>query len=176
MTNQGKGGTSQPMARECMDLPLTTNLWRMAPLFRIVRVPASLDQFFRTLSPRFHWDHDAYFRLLVLVMALAWGRRNVVTRSRYLEVQHHRPRFNTVCLVPRWDPEAALRQKAQERRRALPPTPGDPLSLVIDDSKKANRGKTMAAVAKRQAPTMAAAIRGHQDVGGLLVFRQHVRP
>jgi hypothetical protein len=58
-------------------------------MFRIVRVPASLDKFFHTLRPRFHWDHFNYFRLLVLVMAFAWGRRNVTNLYRYLDAQHH---------------------------------------------------------------------------------------
>jgi DDE superfamily endonuclease len=111
-------------------------------MVRIVRVPAALDKFFLPLSPRFHWDHYEYFRLLVLVMALAWGRRNVANLYRYLEVQQHRTRFNNFFLVQRWDPEAALRQKAQELLRALHPRPGDTLYLLIDDSKKAKRGKT----------------------------------
>ena len=75
-------------------------------------------------------------------MAFAWGRRNVANLYRYLDAQHHRTRFNNFFLVQRWDPEAALRQKAQELLRALHPTPGETLYLVIDDSKKAKRGKT----------------------------------
>jgi hypothetical protein len=46
-------------------------------MFRIVRVPAALDKFFLGLQSQFHWDHFHYFRLLVLAMAFAWGRRNV---------------------------------------------------------------------------------------------------
>ena len=51
-------------------------------MFRIIRVPATLDKFFCTLPPCFHWDHFAYFRLLVLVIAMAWGRRNVANLYR----------------------------------------------------------------------------------------------
>jgi hypothetical protein len=47
-------------------------------------------------------------------MAFIWGRRNLANLYRYLDAQHHRTRFNNFCLVQRWDPEAALRQKAQE--------------------------------------------------------------
>jgi hypothetical protein len=143
---------------------------------RIVRMPAPLDKFFRTLCPRLHWNHDEYFRLLVLVMALAWGRRNVANLYRYLDAPHHRTRFHNVFLGQRWNPEAALRQKAQERLRAWHPTPGETLSLVIDDSKRATRGTAMDAVAKMKDPTIDAYIRGHQYVCGILVFRQHVIP
>jgi SRSO17 transposase len=164
------------MARECMYLPLTTSVWSIAPMFRIVRVPAPLDKFFCTLCPRFHWDHYEYFRLLVLVMAFAWGRRNVANLYRYVDAVHHRTRFNNFFLVQRWDPEATLRQKARELLLALHPQPGETLYLVIDDSKKAKRGKCMDAVSKMKDPVIDAYIRGHQYVGGILVFRQHVMP
>ncbi len=77
-------------------------------MFRIIRVPFVLDKFFHTLQPHFHWNHFAYFRLLVVVMAFAWGRRNVASLYRYLDAQHHRTRFHHFFLVARWDPEAAL--------------------------------------------------------------------
>jgi hypothetical protein len=46
-------------------------------MFRIIRVPPSLDKCFRPLHGHFHWDHVTYVRLLVLTMALMWGQRNV---------------------------------------------------------------------------------------------------
>jgi hypothetical protein len=58
----------------------------------------------------------------------------------------------------------------------LHPTPGETLYLIIDDSKKAKRGKAMDAVAKMKDPTIDAYIRGHQSICGLLVFRQQVIP
>jgi hypothetical protein len=76
-------------------------------------VPRTLDKFFCPLQCHFHWDHFAYFRLLVLAMAFAWGRHNVTNLHRYLDAQHHRTRFNNFFLVQRWDPEAALQQKDQ---------------------------------------------------------------
>jgi hypothetical protein len=98
-------------------------------MFRIVRVPPALDQFFRPLKPHFRWDHWAYFRLLVLVMAFAWGRRNGSNLYRYLDAPQHRTRFNNFFLVQRWDPQAALRQQARELLPALHPqneSPADP--------------------------------------------------
>jgi SRSO17 transposase len=109
-------------------------------------------------------------------MAFAWGRHNVANLYRYLDAQHHRTRFNNFFLVQRWDPEAALRQKAQELLRALAPRPGDTVYLILDDSKKAKRGKRMEAVAKMKDPTTDAYIRGHQYVCGTLLFREHVIP
>jgi DDE superfamily endonuclease len=145
-------------------------------MFRMVRVPASFDKFFHPLRPRFHGGHFHDFRLLVLAMAFAWGRRKVTNVCRYLDAQHHRTRFNTFFLVQRWDPEAALRQKAGELRRTLPPQSGETLYRIIDDAKKAKRGKSMDAVSKRKDPTIDAYIRGHQYVCGILVCRDDVRP
>ena len=145
-------------------------------MFRIIRVPPSLDKFFRPLTGHFHWDHFTYFRLLVLTIAVMWGRRNVTNLYRYLDADHHRTRFNNFFLVKRWDPEAALRQKAQELLRTLRPAKGETLYLLIDDSKRAKRGKAMDAVAKMKDPPLDAYIRGHQYVCGILLFRGQVIP
>jgi hypothetical protein len=83
-------------------------------MVRIIRVPLTRDKFFHPRRSRVHWDHFGDFRLLVLAMAFIWGRRNLANLYRYLDAQNHRTRFNNFCLVQRWDPEAALRQKAQE--------------------------------------------------------------
>jgi SRSO17 transposase len=145
-------------------------------MFRIIRVPRMLDKFFCSLQCHFHWDHFSYFRLLVLAMAFAWGRHNVANLYRYLDAQHHRTRFNNFFLVQRWDPETALRQKAQELLRALAPQPGNTMYLILDDSKKGKRGKRMDAVAKMKDPTTDAYIQGHHYVCGTLLFRQQVIP
>jgi len=145
-------------------------------MFRIIRVPAGLDNFFQSLERCFHWNHFSYFHLLVVTIACMWGRRNVANLYRYLEAPSHRTRFNNFFLVERWDPEATLRQKAQELLRALHPQQGETLYLLIDDTKKAKRGQHMDAVAKMKDPTTDAYIRGHQYVCGILVFRQQVIP
>jgi hypothetical protein len=117
-----------------------------------------------------------YFRLLVVAMAFMWGRRNVTNLCRYLDVEQHRTRFNNFFLVERWDPEAALRQKAHQLLRSLRPGKGETIYVIIDDSKKAKRGKAMDAVAKMKDPTTEAYIRGHQYVCAILVYRDHVIP
>jgi hypothetical protein len=47
---------------------------------------------------------------------------------------------------------------------------------MIDDSKQANRGQAMDAIATMQAPTTDAYLWGHQDVCGTIRFREHVIP
>ncbi len=145
-------------------------------MLRIIRTPRTLDQFFCSLPPAFHWDHFAYFRVLVVGMACAWGRRTVSNFYRQLDVKPHRARVNNFFLVQRWDPAAALRQKAPERRPSLQPATGDTISLVIDDSKKAKRGPHMEAVAGMKDSATDTSRRGPQDVGALLRCRARVIP
>jgi SRSO17 transposase len=145
-------------------------------MFRILRVPPSLDKCFQPLHGHFHWDHFTYFRLLVVTIACMWGRRHVAPVYRNLEAPSHRTRLHNVFVVARWDPEAALRQKAQEWLRALHPQPGEPIYVLIDDSKKAKRGQCLDAVAKLKDPVTDTDSRGHQYVCAILVCRGQVIP
>jgi hypothetical protein len=65
------------MARERVSAHAYQRAQEDSLMFRIIRVPPSLDTFFQPLQRQFHGDHVAYFRLLVLTMALMWGRRHV---------------------------------------------------------------------------------------------------
>jgi hypothetical protein len=129
--------------------------------FRIGRVPPVLAQCFRPLHPGLRWDHGAYFRVLVRVMAFAWGRRHVANLDRSLDPMPPRTRFNNVFLVARWEPTAALRQKVQDRLRSLRPRTEEMRCLIIADAKKVTRGRSMAAGGTMKAPTPAASIHGH---------------
>jgi DDE family transposase len=162
--------------RESVSSPVHRRLRENRLMCRIRRVPATLDKCFCTLPPCFHGDHFAYFRLLVLVIAMAWGRRHVANLYRSMDATHHRTRFKNFFLVARWDPAAALRQKAQERLRALHLRTGETIDVVIDDAKKATRGTAMDAVATMKDPMTEGYLRGPQSVGALLVVREQVIP
>jgi hypothetical protein len=60
--------------------------------------------------------------------------------------------------------------------RVLRPGKGDTIYLIVDDPKKAKRGKAMDAIAKMKDPTTEAYIRGHQYVCAILVCRGYVIP
>lgn len=111
-------------------------------MFRIVRFPSRLEPFFDSLREKFLWDHFEYFRTLVLLMGLTWGRHNISALCRQLDGRgfSHRSRFNNFVLLERWEPEEALKQKAKELLERLNPQPGDTVKLIIDDSKKEKRG------------------------------------
>ena len=147
-------------------------------MFRIVNFPSALKGFFGSLTTCFHWEHFEYFRLLVLLVAFAWGRRNVSNLCRHLPDcgRPHRTRFNNFLLLDRWDAEAALRTKAYELLRRLDPHPGDVVELIIDDSKKEKRGRDMEAVGFLHDPVTGRKVRGHDYVKAVIRFKGYTIP
>jgi hypothetical protein len=147
-------------------------------MFKIVRFPKKLESFFAPLHHQFHWDHFQYFRTLVLLIVIAWGRRNVANLCRHLDGRGrpHRSRYNNFLNLNRWEPAVVLRMKASDLVDALSPRPGDDLAILIDDSKKGKRGRDMEAVSWIHDPTTGRNIRGHQYVTATLSFRGHTIP
>lgn len=147
-------------------------------MFKIVRFPSKLEPFFRSLTTFFHWEHFDYFRILVLLISISTGRRNISALYRNLDakVQSHRTRFNNFLNLGRWDMAGALKQSADELLAALRPCKGEVIELVIDDSKKRKRGKRMDAVGWIFDPTTGRNIRGHQYVKATIRFRGYTIP
>lgn len=145
-------------------------------MFKIIRVPAILDSFFRSLTTEFHWDHFEYFRLLVLSIAVAWGRRNVSNLYRHLDADTHRTRFNNFFVVARWDGARCLRVKAGELLADLDLQTGDVVYLILDDSVSRKRGKQMEAVGYLHDPVSGRTVLGHQYVTAVIKARGHVIP
>ena len=147
-------------------------------MFKVVRFPKKLESFFTPLENQFHWDHFHYFRIIVLLMVFAWGRRNVSVLYRHLDdrSQPHRSRFNNFLSVGRCDYAVLLQLKAQEMLNLLKPKKGDTIELILDDSKKHKRGKVMEAVGWIRDPLTGKNIRGHQFVTAVLRLHGHVIP
>jgi len=147
-------------------------------MFKIVRFPKKLESFFDSLENQFHWDHFQYFRMLVLLIAVSWGRRNISVLYRHLDSrnQPHRSRFNNFLNVGRWEPAIVLQMKASELLDALNPRKGETIEFILDDSKKQKRGKTMEAVNWIHDPLSGRSIKGHQYVTATLRFRGHTIP
>jgi hypothetical protein len=131
-----------------------TNLQEIAGMFKIVRWPTKLQPFFAPLQGQFLWDHFQYFRLFVLLIAFAWGRRTVTSLYRYLDEkeQPHRSRFNNFLNLTRWQPPVVLALKASELLAPLSPKSGETVELILDDSKKRKRGKALQAVSWMKDP------------------------
>lgn len=147
-------------------------------MFKIVRFPSKLESFFRSLTTEFHWQHHDYFKTLVLLIAFTCSRRNISALCRHLDEEKfsHRSRFNNFLNVGRWDPQGSLRKKALQQMAALKPEKGDTVYLVIDDSKKGKRGKTMDAVGWVYDPVAQKSVPGHQYVQAVIRFKGQTIP
>ena len=150
----------------------------IANMFKIVRIPPKLKSFFNPLQNQFHFNHFKYFQTLVLLMVFCWGRRNIAALYRHLDSrgQPHRSRFNNFLNVGRCDYQVALQLKAYELLSHLHPAKGQTVELIIDDSKKQKRGKTMQAVGWIHDPLTGRNIRGHQYVTATIRFKGHTIP
>lgn len=147
-------------------------------MFKIVRIPRQLESFFMPLEGYFHWDRFSYFRMLVLVMAIAWGRHNISALYRQVDNRQvaHRTRFNNFLNVSRFDAPAALEQKVYELLLYLRLKKGATIYFIIDDSKKSKRGRKMDGVGKMKDPVTGAYIRGHQYVQAILYVNGYTIP
>jgi len=129
-----------------------------AIMFKIVRFPKKLESFFEPLKNQFHWDHFEYFRTLVLLITISWGRRNISALYRHL------------------DSRGQPHRKAFELLRNLSPCEGEVVELILDDSKKQKRGKLMEAVSWIRDPLSGRSIKGHQYVTATIRFRGYTIP
>jgi SRSO17 transposase len=145
-------------------------------VFKIVRVPAILDPFFGSLTKEFHWKQGDYFRLLVLAIAMAYGRRNVSNLYRHIDAVTHRTRFNNFFLVGRWDGPERLRTKADELLADLELKRGERVYLILDDSVSRKRGKQMEGVGYLHDPVHGGSVLGHQYVTAVIKARGVVIP
>lgn len=137
-------------------------------MFKIVRIPAGISRFFRSLTTEFHWEHAAYFRSLVFVIAFAWGRRNITNLYRHLDAGQHRTRFNNFLHAGRFDERALLMRKAYELLGRIKLRKGAVIHLILDDSKRAKRGKHMDAVGFVRDCATGRTVPGHQYVTAIL--------
>jgi len=145
-------------------------------MFKIVRFPKKLNKFFDNFKTGFRFNHFDYFKEFVLLMAFSFGNKNVSSLYRHLDTEKHRTRFNNFLNKGRWDPEKELKKKALEILKSLNPQKGEKIYLIVDDSKKKKRGKTMDAVGKILDCTNMKFTYGHQYVTAILWFRGHIIP
>lgn len=147
-------------------------------MFKIVRFPSLLENFFRSLKTEFRFGHFEYFRMLVLLIAVSWEDKNIASLCNYLDKEQfpHRTRFNNFMNVARWDPEKALAYKAYELLESLKLTKKDTIYLILDDSKKGKRAKNMDAVGWVFDPITKKSIWGHKYVKATLRVRDITIP
>jgi hypothetical protein len=147
-------------------------------VFKIVRFPSKLNNFFSSLETQFLYKHFEYFKMLVLLIAVTWEQRNIQALYRYLDSDSvpHRTRFNNFLHVGRWNPQKALAMKAYELLWMLNLKKRESVYLIIDDSKKSKRGKKMEAVGWLHDHVSGRSLWGHQYIKAMISVRGHTIP
>lgn len=147
-------------------------------MFKIVRFPSALENFFRSLKTEFLYGHFEYFRILVLLIALSKDDKNISSLYKYLDDKQfpHRTRYNNFVNVLRWKPQEVLAKKAYELLTSLKLQKEETIYLILDDSKKTKRGKKMEALGWVHDPVSGKTVWGHQFVKAVIYARGMIIP
>ena len=129
-----------------------------------------LDSFFNPLRNYFNVRSFEHFKVFCALMALSSDSKTVSRLSSFLAFGPSRGKRNDFLIQSPWDEQQVLKHTAMDQLRDLY-RPGEPLFLIIDDSKKAKRGKHVEAVLKVFDPAAKRFITGHQFVTGTLYYR-----
>ena len=142
-------------------------------MFRIVRFPSAINNFFCSLKTEFRFGHFEYFRMLVLLIAVSWEDRNISSLHRLLDKDRfpHRTRYNNFMNIARWEPEELLANKAYELLESLKLRKGETIYLILDDSRKDKRGKQMEAAGWVHDPISKKSVWGHQYIKAAILAR-----
>lgn len=129
-----------------------------------------LDRFFNPLRKHFNVRSFEHFKVFCALMAMSSDSKTVNRLCSLLAFGPSRGKRNDFLIQSPWDEQQVLKHTAMHQFRELY-RPGEPLFLIIDDSKKAKRGKHVEAVLKVFDPTAKRFITGHQFVTGTLYYR-----
>ena len=110
-----------------------------------------------------------------------FGMLMSVRSSTLLHVSRVAPRggHRTSCgsfLRSDWDSVSLLQARAIQTLRWMKPKPGEPIYLIIDDTRVEKRGRSMESVSKIYDHKTQRFIRGHMVVTGAIMFRGVVLP
>jgi hypothetical protein len=140
-------------------------------VFVIGKTPKPLKRFFGNLCPSFTKPQWPHFQALVLVYAMAHGRRNIARMNLFLEDQTQRQRRQDFLVESPWDGAGALNVGARAVLMAMRPQKGELLEVLIDGSHAAKRGKTMEGAHRYFDPVTKSYQFGHAFVLCVLRFR-----
>ena len=145
-------------------------------MFVIGSVPKKLNGFFGKLERLFEKRQWPHFQVLVLVYALAHGRRNIAHMNRYLQDQSLRQRHQDFLVESPWDGANVVTTVARAILESMDPQALELLELLIDLSHAAKRGKTMEGAHRYFDPVTKSYQFGHAFLLCALRFRGVVIP
>jgi hypothetical protein len=145
-------------------------------VFVIGKVPRKLKSFFGSVEHFFEKRQWPHFCSLVLVYALAHGRRNIHHLNHFLQDKARRQRRQDFLVESPWDGQSVVETFARIILESMAPQAGELLEVLIDLSHAAKRGKTMEAAHRYFDPVTKTYQWGHAFLLCVLRFRGVVVP
>lgn len=108
--------------------------------------------------------------MLVLAIAIAWGRKNIYALKEILPEESHHTNLSRF-LRYNWEPEPLLDTAARRQLKSLNLRKNEILYLIIDDTKVRKRGKRMETLHKVKDPATGRYFSGHTFVTAVLYAR-----
>ena len=94
-------------------------------MFVIGKIPRKFKNFFGSVEHLFEKRQWPHFSTLVLVFAMAHGRRNIHHLNRFLEDQAHRQRHHDFLVQSPWDGAEVVRTHARFVLNSMKPKQGE---------------------------------------------------
>lgn len=147
-------------------------------MIKIVRIPEKLKHFFTpSLKEGFNEKAWKHFRVTVLALIIAFGRKNISRLDKIIVGGAHRTKLNDFFIASPWNCEKVLREIAyRELLSLIKIKPGQPIYLIVDDSRNKKRGKHMDAVGKFKDPLTGFYLLGHNYVAVTILYDGKVIP
>jgi len=146
-------------------------------MIKVGRIPKELKDFFAPLASQFTRSKTFQnFQAVVLAFALMQESRNVTRISRMLAEGSHQTRLNKLLNSSAWDGGKVLRELARLRLADFNLKPGDSVRVILDDTKRAKRGKEIPGVGKFFDPALKVYRKGHVYVVCLLEVNGEIIP
>lgn len=136
----------------------------------IDRFPRFLQPTFQTQARFFRGNGFNHFRMLVLAMLITVRKPKLQHLAAAVPRHGHRT-SHARFLLSDWDATGLLESQAWRIIRAMKPQPGEPLYLIIDDTKIKKRGQKMEAVSKVWDPKSHSVVDGHVVIMAAILFR-----
>lgn len=145
-------------------------------MFVIGNLPRKLKRFFGSVPHFFEKRQWPHFYSLVLVYALAHGRRNINHLNLFLQDKAHRQRHQDFLVESPWDGATVVQCVARALLESMNPEDGELLEILVDLSHAPKRGKTMEAAHRYFDPVTKTYQWGHTFLLCVLRFRGVVIP
>jgi hypothetical protein len=138
--------------------------------------PRFLHRFFRLLRSGLSKPQFSHLWTLILALVVNLRRAKLAHLTEVPPDHGHRTAHGAFLAQADWDAVALLNDQVHRLLRRMKPRPGETIYLLIDDTRIAKRGKTMAGLSEIWDHKQQKYVRGHLVITAAISFRGVVFP